>query len=457
MHPDLVIFLPGITGSVLMKDRQVLWGYSPTVFWNSVVNNGLDLLEINGDDSGDEDLDDGIVASELISNVTIVPGLIKLDGYSIVSNFLQGGLGLVKNRNYYEFAYDWRRDNRVSAKKLARFCDEKLASWRKESGSSEARVILVAHSMGGLVSRYYVECLEGWKTTKNLITLGTPHRGSLDAVNGICNGLTKSVGPVVLADASRAFRSFQSLYQLLPIYPSIKDHEEGLRRVTEVILPNLDINRALQARRFHDEINDAHEKNLLSPDYQRSQFSVSSIVGIDQPTYQSARLMPEGKVQMLRAHSGKNLGGDGTVPRVSAQLTDGNGVFFANTHAFLPNARPCMMHLKGVLSGSSIDLSLFRGPGDSSGIGLDVSDLYSAGEPVVVQATIKQYRQKLTAEFRRADVEAQPIRVDMYPMDEMYTCSIHLNPGLYRVTIEEAGLEPVGDVFAVVDTDGVSG
>ncbi len=132
----------------------------------------MDLLEILGEDNGDDDLGDGIVASGLISNITIVPGLIKLDGYSIISQFLQDNQGLVIGRNYFEFPYDWRRDNRVSARKLASFCDEKLASWRKDCGNREAKVILIAHSMGGLVSRYYVECLEGWKTTKNLITLG---------------------------------------------------------------------------------------------------------------------------------------------------------------------------------------------------------------------------------------------------------------------------------------------
>ncbi len=90
-----------------------------------------------------------------------------------------------------------------------------------------------------------------------------------------------------------------------------------MRRVTEVTLPNLDINRALKARQFHDEISSSHEQNQKNPDYQQSKFSVSSIVGIDQPTYQSARVLPEGKVQcMLRVLNDKNLGGDGTVPRV---------------------------------------------------------------------------------------------------------------------------------------------
>ncbi len=116
-----------------------------------------------------------------------------------------------------------------------------------------------------------------------------------------------------------------------------------------------------------------------------------------------------------------------------------------------------MTHLKGVLAGTSIDLSQFRTPGDPSGISLDVNDLYSSSEPVVVQATIKPYRQKLTAEFARADVEAQPLRVDMYSTNDTFKCAVNLEPGLYRVTVAEEGLEPVGDVFAVIGADGVIG
>ncbi|MFN3345237.1 MAG: esterase/lipase family protein [Chloroherpetonaceae bacterium] len=37
---------------------------------------------------------------------------------------------------------------------------------------------IVAFSMGGLISRYYLQCLNGISRTQTLITLGTPHNGS---------------------------------------------------------------------------------------------------------------------------------------------------------------------------------------------------------------------------------------------------------------------------------------
>ncbi|WP_036263217.1 caspase family protein [Mesorhizobium sp. WSM2561] len=37
---------------------------------------------------------------------------------------------------------------------------------------------IVAHSMGGLISRWFIECLDGRRVVQHLFTLGTPHAGS---------------------------------------------------------------------------------------------------------------------------------------------------------------------------------------------------------------------------------------------------------------------------------------
>ena len=55
--------------------------------------------------------------------------------------------------------------------------------------------------MGGLVSRYYLEVLGGWRDTRRLITFGTPYRGSLNAVDFAANGFSKFFG---LAQSSGA-------------------------------------------------------------------------------------------------------------------------------------------------------------------------------------------------------------------------------------------------------------
>jgi triacylglycerol esterase/lipase EstA (alpha/beta hydrolase family) len=60
-----------------------------------------------------------------------------------------------------------------------------LKAWRESSGNKDAKLILVGHSMGGVISRYYLECLDGWRDTRTLVTFGTPYRGSLKAISNV--------------------------------------------------------------------------------------------------------------------------------------------------------------------------------------------------------------------------------------------------------------------------------
>ena len=72
----------------------------------------------------------------------------------------------------------------------------------------------------------------GWKHTRTLITLGTPHQGSLNAVDFLVNGMKKGVGPIGL-DLSPLLRSYPSVYQLLPIYPCIDGGNGEMQRVAD--------------------------------------------------------------------------------------------------------------------------------------------------------------------------------------------------------------------------------
>ena len=52
---------------------------------------------------------------------------------------------------YYLFAYDWRRDNVESARRLA----EKIAEIKRRTNRPDLRFDIIAHSMGGLIARYF--------------------------------------------------------------------------------------------------------------------------------------------------------------------------------------------------------------------------------------------------------------------------------------------------------------
>ncbi|MGW0753038.1 esterase/lipase family protein [Streptomyces sp. NPDC002587] len=82
-----------------------------------------------------------------------------------------GGGRHVEAYNYSPFT----RDLRVTAGHLARRVEELCARTGQE------QVDLVGHSLGGLVARYYVQRLGGDARVRTLVTLGTPHSGTLVA------------------------------------------------------------------------------------------------------------------------------------------------------------------------------------------------------------------------------------------------------------------------------------
>src|SRR5205823_6058877 len=184
----------------------------------------------------------------------LVPGLWKIDGYGRITGAVQRIFDVNTGKNYFEFPYDWRRDNRVAARRLASQSRQWLKSWRASTGNEHAQLILIAHSMGGLVARYFLEVLQGWKDTKALITFGTPYRGALNSLEFIANGYKKKLGAVSVLDLSAVLQSLTSVYQLLPIYPCI-DVGGHLVRVCEAgNIPSLDLEKATDALKFHNEI-----------------------------------------------------------------------------------------------------------------------------------------------------------------------------------------------------------
>jgi tetratricopeptide (TPR) repeat protein len=75
----------------------------------------------------------------------IIPGLYKLHGYTGIHwlfserfEVVAGTTDSKRPANYFEFAYDWRRCNAASARKLQRFVDERLHTWREHIGSGTA-------------------------------------------------------------------------------------------------------------------------------------------------------------------------------------------------------------------------------------------------------------------------------------------------------------------------------
>ena len=448
---DIVVVVPGLIGSVLSKDGKALWDMAPGAIYRLMRGGALREITLVGPDDESDDIGDGIEATALIDNVEMIPGFWKQGGYSILSRKLIEGMGLTRGENYFEFPYDWRRSNRVSARKLATSVHAWLGAWREKSGNSQAKVVFVVHSMGGLVARHYIECLGGWQTTRTLISFGTPYRGSGNALGFLCNGFAWNIGPLQAFDGTEALRSFDSVYQLLPTYPFIDAGETELKRVSELDLPNLDRQRALRARAFHDDILRTQESNAKENGYASY---ARPIVGIEQPTFQSAAFR-DGALSLLTSHKSEDNKGDATVPRVSAipvEIGQEAAVYIANTHSALQSDDTSDAQIRGILTEPAIDLRKFRaGPGQLGRVGLHVDDAYAAGRPFTIGATSTQYVQRIKASIVRLDSPGENIGISLWPSDGMYKKDVTLPSGLYRVETQHEDLSPASDIFLVVD------
>ena len=491
---DIVVVLPGIMGSILQKDGKDLWNVSGQAIWQVVRSLGdrLNDLKLEGDDPEGGDLDDGVMTTGLITDTHLIPGLWKIDGYNKASRLITDNFKVVKGdiyqdpeeqvANFYHFPYDWRRDNRANANILKRLLDKRLKTWRKSSGNKDAKIILLAHSMGGLISRYYLEVLGGWEDARALFTFGTPYRGSVNAVNVLANGFRRQgIDLLQVLGIKEIINSFTSIYQLLPIYPVLQVNGAS-KRVAEVAnLPNIDQERANQALAFHREIEAAVKTH---PD----SYATVPFVGVQQPTLQSAEFT-EGKITVSRelpfVIKNRNLeslaDGDGTVPQISGfpiEFSDRDVLeipsFIAEAHGSLQNQPDILLNLLNKLQISQATgetLEDIRGRGDEKsrniragrkGLSLFLEDLYLNNEPIIIKAKANPDNSDFGSlkglitcvSDRRPNVEINFVgNSDQWLSNSE---SLSLDPGLYRiqVSLEKKGEDspnPVKDLFEVAD------
>jgi len=135
----------------------------------------------------------------------------------------------------FQFAYDWRRDLVESARALDAFLESRAAYVEEEfrvrgvRREGPIRFDVVAHSMGGLVLRYYLRygtadlptdgalpelTWAGARRIDRAILIGTPNAGSLDALRILLEGY--SPGPLQPFYDRAIVGTMPSLYQILP-------------------------------------------------------------------------------------------------------------------------------------------------------------------------------------------------------------------------------------------------
>jgi pSer/pThr/pTyr-binding forkhead associated (FHA) protein len=194
-----VIVIPGFMGSELFLGSEKVWPDVRQIFKNP------HLMKFTEDSP--------LKPNGLVDEVVIVPNLIKQEQYGRLINYLCEALGYEAGADLLEFAYDFRQDVRISSRQLAQV----IHDW------NVGPVTLIAHSMGSLVSRYYVDQLGGEKHVERMILLGGPHFGAPKSIVNLA--IDPKVLPFGLLGARirDVLLTYPSAYQLLPEYPCAKD------------------------------------------------------------------------------------------------------------------------------------------------------------------------------------------------------------------------------------------
>jgi pSer/pThr/pTyr-binding forkhead associated (FHA) protein len=277
-----VVVIPGFGGSRLWRGNEQIWPVPRVLLFHP------DLMRI----------DEKLEPRGLVNEIVIVPNLIRQHQYSLLTDYLTENLDYESGNDLLEFGYDFRQDNRESAKLLAAAIDE----W-----DVDEPITIIAHSMGCLVARYYVELLGGHKKVGRVILLGGPHAGTPYAFAMLLKG--PGLVPVLNARLRDVVAGYPSWYQILPTYPFVSDQRADFPVLNEDAWLG-DPHRQLlkQAREFRKELG--------------TRLSVPSvcIFGYGLKTITGAKVErdPLGKCSSADLLVTKQ--GDGTIPEVSAVM-----------------------------------------------------------------------------------------------------------------------------------------
>ena len=349
--PNPVIIVPGILSSKLINSSDSIssevWPAGPLLLFPFDLHlNALSLLE------------DGITS---LSNIQVgdpIDSIGNTDFFLGLINTLESE-GYQKNIGLFIFPYDWRLD----LKQISVSLKQKIDEIKSQTGAEE--VDIVAHSMGGLVTKEYLNNYNDNKINK-FIDIGTPHTGSPKAFKILNYGdnldatfffnlIGLSVERVKIIS-----QNMPAIYELLPSRNYFDDSDNNYKYYvfnsinltdrltfdqTKSYLKSEGRNNVLVDRAdiFHQEIDD-----LDPADYGVETYN---IVGCGTPTI--------GQFYILDNTDGhykyniKMINGDGTVPLKSAEAIPAFKTYYVKNaqHALMPSTSGVKELVASILTG----------------------------------------------------------------------------------------------------------
>lgn len=351
--PEPLIIIPGITGSRLSKgygNNEEVWPAIRDISF-SLFDEHIEALRLQ--DDGTPDSNRPIVVGDIIRSITFPL-------YTV--HFFDGLIDILQHSYYQEgsnlfvFPYDWRLPIETTAQQLNQF----ISSVREKTGAQSVRII--AHSMGGLVTKSYVHQF-GATVIKSIMFIGAPQLGAPIAGKTIAYGDDMGIGFGISLLNQQTIKKMAdrmySLYQLLPSKEYIERIGEVFDTATESLFS------------FADGLVRNEVLHRALDTMSMGTVPVYSIAGCGTPTLASIQATRRwhftygGFIDASGIRLQFTPAGDGTVPLQSADYLESTAQNSAvhhyytteGTHGGLPSAVSVRNAIASFLSGKPPEMS----------------------------------------------------------------------------------------------------
>jgi len=235
-----ILFIPGLEASSLYKSDASVFGSHTNTLWAPNRNDDVRALFLDVDGKS---IDPSIYTGGPIGSIF---GIYSL--YGKFMSFLDELMSSGAINEWYGFGYDWRKpivevvngfaQKATTTESLIKLVED--MSLRSQTG----KVTIVAHSNGGLVSKYLVKALAD-KGEANLIdsviSVAVPYLGTPQAIAGLLYGDNQQVagGFIVKKSVAQELgKNMPSAYSLLPSKKYISLIGNPIIGTTSAMYPN---------------------------------------------------------------------------------------------------------------------------------------------------------------------------------------------------------------------------
>ncbi|WP_344442737.1 lipase/acyltransferase domain-containing protein [Kitasatospora nipponensis] len=379
---------------------------------------------------------------------------------------------MADERAILRFAYDWRLSVAYNGGLLAEEARRHLDTWTATVTRSPElrglctdgmpRLVFVAHSMGGLVTRSALARQGDLASdTRTVITLGTPFLGAAKAALMLNGGRNASGAEAAVRDRAQAMAAtMPGVYDLVPDYRCV-DEGRDVIRLTPAMIAGIggDPYLGATAAGFREAMRSEPPPRL--PDHR-------AVYGTSQPTVQSIRIdsgvvhpqhrafRADARGLLVRDANGmpvwSDRQGDGTVYRDAASGGTGKPVPLPLQHGALAKDRHALAYVHGVLTEQEPHTGPPMAPGE---LGLDLPDAgVIAGRPWRLRLTGRTRPTGVTCEIVQVETGATISRPRPSTSDGGLTATVTLPvPGLYRVGVHGSDRKRVTQFVMVFEPE----